>query len=32
MNPTELTLFFLLLGMLAFIAFVVCDDDTPRFP
>ena len=27
MNPTELSLFILLLGILAFIAFVVCDDD-----
>ena len=27
MNPTELTLFLLLLALMAFFAFVVCDDD-----
>ncbi len=32
MNPIEIALYLLLLGMLAFLAYVIFDDNTPRFP
>jgi hypothetical protein len=33
MNPTELTVFVVLLALLGLIAIVICDDDNdPRFP